>query len=565
MTGPQPKRPDAVARAGDAEPTAAAPGASRTLRAPAPPPAKVHDETVDHETVDDEVDEDRNTLVPERRGNGTEPGIFVSIAGRTDVGLVREHNEDNFVVADLSTGTREPTAQRRLTPSGLLFGVCDGMGGAAAGEVASQMAVDTVLEVLRASVPTPDRDNLARALVRAIEDAGARIFESARADRSRRGMGTTATIAALMDRTLFVGQVGDSRAYILRRQELKQITKDQSLVNQLIEAGQLTEDEAEAFEHSNIILQALGTTAQVSVDLTFLELRRGDRLLMCSDGLSGLLHSDVIREVMLDYEGLDACGERLIELAKQAGGHDNITTILVDFDGAELALPQPEDVFGYQQYPLPPDDDGVYEAAPSEQLATAAPPALRQSTTRGLSERPRRSMAAPRRSQARTWLILLALGIVAGVLVGLLSRQISIPLPIAGTEAADALPSVRTVEERPSAPISVVVLTDVAGGERVVVGELHGMATDGRWAMQLTPGFHTFEARFAGKVVVSKTANVSPGETTVMLGRPPVDEVPVMDGPEDAEDPGADVPAASGDDKKSAKRRGRASRNVVNP
>jgi hypothetical protein len=284
---------------------------------------------------------------------------------------------------------------------------------------------------------------------------------------------------------------------------------------------------------------------------------------MCSDGLSGLLHSDVIREVMLDYEDLEACGERLIELAKQAGGHDNITAIVVDFDGAELVPPQPDDVFGYQQYPLPPDDDGVYDAAPSEQLDTAAPPALRQSTMRGLSERPRGSVAAPRRNQARTWLLLLALGVGAGVLVGLLSRQI--PLPIDAPEAADPLPSVRAAEEKPAAPIGVVVLTDVAGGELVVDGELHGMATDGRWSMQLMPGFHTFEARFAGKVVVSKTSDVSPGGTTVMLSRPPLDEVPVMDGPEDGEDPGGAVPATGSDDKKSAKRRVRSARSVTTP
>src|SRR6476620_8351397 len=209
--------------------------------------------------------------------------------------------------------------------------------------------------MMRRSVPASDRDALARALVRAVEEAGTRIFEAARADRSRRGMGTTSTIASLMDKTLFVGQVGDSRAYILRSGELKQITKDQSLVNQLIEAGQLTEDEAEAFEHSNIILQALGTTEQVSVDLTFLELRRGDRLLMCSDGLSGLVHGDMIREVLSEEPDLSRCCDRLIELAKQGGGHDNVTVLLAEFSGPGLAGPTASDLAGYQQYPLPLD------------------------------------------------------------------------------------------------------------------------------------------------------------------------------------------------------------------
>ena len=109
-------------------------------------------------------------------------------------------------------------------------------------------------------------------------------------------MGTTATVAVLVDKVLFLAEVGDSRALPPARGQLKQVTKDQSLVNQLIEAGQLTEDEAEAFEHSNIILQALGTSETVQVDLTFVELRRGDRLMMCSDGLSGLVHAETLRE-----------------------------------------------------------------------------------------------------------------------------------------------------------------------------------------------------------------------------------------------------------------------------
>ena len=121
------------------------------------------------------------------------------------------------------------------------------------------------------------RDELARRLVRAIEAAGLRIFQEAKLDRTRRGMGTTVTAAALVDDHLFFAQVGDSRGYLLRQGNLVQLTRDQSLVNQLIEAGQLTEEEAETFEHNNIILQALGTADTVQVDLTFCELRKGDK------------------------------------------------------------------------------------------------------------------------------------------------------------------------------------------------------------------------------------------------------------------------------------------------
>ena len=145
--------------------------------------------------------------------------------------------------------------------------MCDGMGGAAAGEMASQIAVDVLYEQMVGAPGTAhrSRDALARRLVHAIEEAGLRIFYEAKLDRTRRGMGTTVTAAALVDSFLFLAQVGDSRAYILRRGELVQVTRDQSLVNQLIEAGQLTEEEAETFEHNNIILQALGTSDTVQV------------------------------------------------------------------------------------------------------------------------------------------------------------------------------------------------------------------------------------------------------------------------------------------------------------
>ena len=133
-------------------------------------------------------------------------------------------------------------------------------------------------------------------------------------------MGTTVTAAALVDGYLFFAQVGDSRGYLLRQGQLVQLTRDQSLVNQLIEAGQLTEEEAETFEHNNIILQALGTADTVQVDLTYCELQRGDVLMLCSDGLSGMVRFDEIREVMrTTHEPVDAC-KVLVERANQAGG-----------------------------------------------------------------------------------------------------------------------------------------------------------------------------------------------------------------------------------------------------
>ena len=287
---------------------------------------------------------------------GKREEIRLHVFGRTDVGQVREHNEDNFLVADLTRKSRslmESDRKQTIGSRGTVLGVCDGMGGAAAGEVASQLAVDIIYEKLVQGDPPHDRDELARRLVYAVEEAGMRIFNEARADRTRRGMGTTATIAALLDDRLFVAQVGDSRAYVLRGEKLTQITRDQSLVNQLIEAGQLTEEEAETFEHNNIILQALGTAETVQVDLTYVDLRHGDTLLVCSDGLSGMVRADEMREVLLSHpEPFDACKE-LVDRANRAGGHDNITVIVAHFDGPGLVEATSADTLLYQKYALP--------------------------------------------------------------------------------------------------------------------------------------------------------------------------------------------------------------------
>jgi serine/threonine protein phosphatase PrpC len=281
--------------------------------------------------------------------------LRLRLFGRTDVGQIREHNEDNFLVANLQTGVRGLMEENRtitVGPGGVVLGVCDGMGGAAAGEVASQMAVDLIYEQLESGGPAADRDDLARRLVQSIEHTGAQIFQDARADRSRRGMGTTATIATFLDERVFVGQVGDSRAYLLRQGKLALLSRDQSLVNQLIEAGQLTEEEAETFEHNNIILQALGTAEAVQVDLTYVDLCQGDVLMICSDGLSGMIRNDEIRDVLQNTpEPLDACRE-LTDRANAAGGHDNITVIVARVDGG-TNKPSEASTFGYQKYALP--------------------------------------------------------------------------------------------------------------------------------------------------------------------------------------------------------------------
>ena len=355
------------------------------------------------------VGEEGGSVSPEARGE-----IRVRLFARTDVGQVREHNEDNFLVADLTRrqrGLMEANRQTSIGPQGVVFAVCDGMGGAPAGEIASQLAVDIVcekmIEGLDDALPIR-RDDLGRRLVRAVEAAGLRIFQEAKVDRTRRGMGTTVTAAALVDDVLFLAQVGDSRGYILRQGTLTQVTRDQSLVNQLIEAGQLTEEEAETFEHNNIILQALGTSDTVQVDLTYVELRKGDVLLLCSDGLSGMVRFDEIREILsASSDPLETC-KTLTERANQAGGHDNITVIVVHFDGEGVkALSSDTEPLKYRKYTLPDEALEQTESHRRQSLremaavaASARPRAAecrRTSTPRG-RRRPIRRCARPRRA-----------------------------------------------------------------------------------------------------------------------------------------------------------------------
>jgi len=291
------------------------------------------------------------------------PDISIEVFGKTDVGLVREHNEDNFLVADVTGGVRtaEPRAPFtfKLGEKGAALLVCDGMGGAAAGEVASQMAVDSIYEALASSEPQL-RDAFARLLRRAVQQANEKIFIQSRDNQSERGMGTTCSVAALVDETLVIAQIGDSRCYVLRDGKLAQVTKDQSLAWQLIEAGAMTADEAKAFEHANIILQALGVQERVEVVLSQVQLRKGDVTLLCSDGLHGPVSDEEILAVLIAEPNLQKAGEALIQKALDRDGPDNITVVLGRFDGEGLKPPAPEDVITFVGYD--PGGDPIPEA-----------------------------------------------------------------------------------------------------------------------------------------------------------------------------------------------------------
>ena len=232
------------------------------------------------------------------------------------------------------------------------------MGGAAAGEVASAMATDTIYAHLMKTWNAEDEvtpQRLAYRLKEAVEVANASIHAHAKAHPEVRGMGTTTTAAGVLNDHLYLTQVGDSRAYLIRGGEAHQLTKDQSLMQRLVEAGELTEEEAAQSERRNIILQALGPDPKVKVDLTHQEVRRGDILVLCSDGLSGQVKKDEIAKIVTAAPNLSSACDQLIALANERGGPDNITVVIARFDGDGLRYSggggQPEDV-GHQVYPL---------------------------------------------------------------------------------------------------------------------------------------------------------------------------------------------------------------------
>jgi protein phosphatase len=320
--------------------------------------------------------------------------VTVHVFGRTDVGRTREHNEDAFVVVDLTRddASLQPSVRKhRVGHKGSLFMVADGMGGAAAGEIASQMATEIVLKELRENWLTlaePTAEAFARCLKRAAQTANQLIHSYATSHQEYRGMGTTATIAGLLGDTLYIAQVGDSRGYLVRDGVAKQITKDQSLMQKLIEAGELTEEEAAQSERRNIILQALGPEPVIKVDLTFQKLRRDDILVLCSDGLSGQVSKDDFARVIAEEKDLVQACRKLIDLANDAGGPDNIKVIIARFDGEGLRVEAEGEGSEVGHHVFALKDSG-----PSSALGTEDPtqpvPIIRTSTS-GSATTPRR-------------------------------------------------------------------------------------------------------------------------------------------------------------------------------
>ena len=251
--------------------------------------------------------------------------LTVEVAGKSDVGCVRQNNEDNFGY-DSRHG---------------IYVVCDGMGGQAAGEVASKIAVDSVLNYFREAARTGNRPQVgaalesasarANALASAIQLANVAIHKAAAEHAAHSGMGSTIVAVLVENDSFSVGHAGDSRIYRIRHGEIRQLTRDHSLVMEQVRRGMLTQEEAQNSEMQNIIIRALGPEETVQVDLDDLAAEPGDILLLCSDGLNRHVSDDSILEIAQATSTLQAMADRLIDAAREGGGSDNITALLVRF------------------------------------------------------------------------------------------------------------------------------------------------------------------------------------------------------------------------------------------
>lgn len=262
--------------------------------------------------------------------------ISISLFAETNIGMRRSINEDSCLIADLEAGNKETTSQlltHQIGEHGYLMVVSDGMGGAAAGEVASDFAVQTMLEKL---LKLTTERSIPEQLREAAEAANQRIWNHAEENPELSGMGATLTAIIAHDGKAHIAQVGDSRAYLVRQGTIEQLTKDQSLVQTLLDSGMVQPDQAHLIPQ-NVILQALGTQPSVNAVMTELELCRNDALLMCSDGLSNKIKPEEMVEIIRNAQSLEAAGANMIALANERGGEDNITVILAKFDGEGLS------------------------------------------------------------------------------------------------------------------------------------------------------------------------------------------------------------------------------------
>ena len=240
--------------------------------------------------------------------NKNTAGQDISFGSRTDIGYVRDHNEDSLII---------------IPP---LFAVADGMGGHEAGEIASEITVNTLAELAPSHLD-------AEGLTAAVEAANYNVMKAPRQGIGRDGMGTTLTAAMLEGERLLIAQVGDSRAYLLHKGHLQQITRDHSLMADLIEAGQITPEEARVHPTRSVITRAIGSDIHMRPDIYELNVDAGDRILLCSDGLSSMISNNAIESIMRRQSDAQHCADELVTAALENGGADNVTVVVADVPG----------------------------------------------------------------------------------------------------------------------------------------------------------------------------------------------------------------------------------------
>lgn len=298
--------------------------------------------------------------------NFTKPTMPRSYAARSDVGSVREHNEDSYLVK---------------TP---LFVVADGMGGHEAGEVASNIAV-TTMEAHAPKSTSPE------ALAAAVIKANEAVLRGAQDGTGKPGMGTTLTAAFVFEDEATIAQVGDSRAYLLHDGQLQRITRDHSLVADLIEQGRLTEAEARFHPQRSVITRALGSDPHMQPDLYTLHVEEGDRLLLCSDGLCSMISDEDIEEILLDNPAPAHACDALVEEAIIAGGLDNVTVIVIDPLGDPPSEKDEDDIVEERVVGLPEDAEADEEEAAAPAAATAPVEAAPTQAAHASKSKPKKS------------------------------------------------------------------------------------------------------------------------------------------------------------------------------
>ncbi|MEW6731066.1 MAG: protein phosphatase 2C domain-containing protein [Acidobacteriota bacterium] len=259
--------------------------------------------------------------------------VITTVVGITDPGLVRKNNEDTFFIANPDTGQKlvsNTSLRNPVEDNHLLLMVSDGMGGTEGGEVASRLTVRTIKsEIPRLSKRLSPQSRLEAA----IEAANRVVWEKKLLDPILRAMGATVTVAFIERGSAYIAEVGDSRAYLLRGERIKQLTTDQTVVQVLLDSGAITPEIAEISHHKNVLLQSVGSQEFLQIAVTSLPLASGDILLLCSDGLHGKLKAAELYEIVRSQSQLSDAAQQLVEEAKRRGGEDNITVVLAKLEG----------------------------------------------------------------------------------------------------------------------------------------------------------------------------------------------------------------------------------------